>query len=119
MSVRTNIHIQIQYDVQWKLLANNILSTLLQITNVLCSIVHMCMCACVHVCICTVVIKSTIPKKRALNAGDRVRTHVPCAYSQLHAVISTIILYATFLVTAKTSTDISLRKSSTDCRHSI
>ena len=67
----------------------------------------------------TVVIRSTIPKKRVLNAGDRVRTHVPCAYSQLHAVISTIILYATFLVTAKTRTDISLRKSSTDCRRSI
>ena len=67
----------------------------------------------------TVVIRSTIPKKRALNAGDRVRTYVPCAYSQLHAVISTIILYATFLVTAKTRTDISLRKSSTECRRSI
>ena len=81
----------------------------------------LCVCTCVHVGLWvinylswviylgTVVIRSTIPKKRALNAGDRVRTYVPCAYSQLHAVISTIILYATFLVTAKTRTDISLR----------
>ena len=43
-----------EYHVQWKLRANNILSTLLQITNVLCRCpnVHMCICACVHVCRC-------------------------------------------------------------------
>ena len=66
--------------------------------------------------VCTVVIRSTTPKKRALNAGDRVCTHVPCAYSQLHAVISTIILYTTFLVTTKTRMDISLRKSAANGR---
>ena len=44
---------------------------------------------------------------------------MPCAYSQLHAVISTIILYATFLVTAKTLTDISLRKSAANRRQTV
>ena len=43
-------------------------------------------------CTCTVLIRNTVLEKRASNAGDRVHALVLCAYTQLHAVISTIIV---------------------------
>lgn len=69
--------------------------------------------------VCTVLIRSSIPKKCALNAGDHMLTHIPCAYSQVHAVMSRIVLYPTFLIMAKARTGISVHKLSTDRHRSI